>query len=253
MEWLELFILAACFLTSVISGVLGMAGGMILMGLLTFVFPLEQAFILHGIVQFAANGQRFFQLRKFALIKQSLGYFAGAIAVYLALRGFDWAPKPSFVYLLMGLLALLPSLKSLPTASFLNVWTAGLAGVLVNGLQILCGVAGPMLDLFFRDNALNRFEVISTKALTQTMSHFLKIVFFVELGLHTNNGEPFKLALTAHWVAGCLLATFLGTLASKKLLTLMIDKSFFTATLRSLQILGIFYIGKSLIIMSDLM
>ena len=50
--------------TSFISGILGMAGGMILMGVLLALLPLPAAMMLHGISQFASNGGRAFMLRK---------------------------------------------------------------------------------------------------------------------------------------------------------------------------------------------
>ena len=49
--------------SSFISGILGMAGGMILMGVLLAMMPVPAAMMLHGITQFAANGWRAFLWR----------------------------------------------------------------------------------------------------------------------------------------------------------------------------------------------
>jgi uncharacterized membrane protein YfcA len=46
---------ASVLSTSFISGVFGMAGGMILMGLLLLFMPLAPAMVLHGLTQIAAN------------------------------------------------------------------------------------------------------------------------------------------------------------------------------------------------------
>jgi len=54
----------ASLATSFVSGILGMAGGMILLGILLAVLPLSTAMTLHGITQFAANGGRAFMLRR---------------------------------------------------------------------------------------------------------------------------------------------------------------------------------------------
>ena len=48
----------SALVTSFISGILGMAGGMILMGILLAMMPLPQAMMLHGITQLSANGWR---------------------------------------------------------------------------------------------------------------------------------------------------------------------------------------------------
>ncbi len=44
--------------TSFISGILGMAGGMIFMGVLLALLTVPQAMVLHGVTQLAANGWR---------------------------------------------------------------------------------------------------------------------------------------------------------------------------------------------------
>ncbi|MGZ5081409.1 MAG: hypothetical protein ACXWHZ_18785, partial [Usitatibacter sp.] len=44
--------------TSFISGILGMAGGMILMGILLAMMPVPAAMMLHGITQLASNAWR---------------------------------------------------------------------------------------------------------------------------------------------------------------------------------------------------
>src|SRR5678816_146275 len=48
----------AVVITSFISGILGMAGGMILMGVLLALMPVPAAMMLHGTTQMASNGWR---------------------------------------------------------------------------------------------------------------------------------------------------------------------------------------------------
>ena len=54
-----LITLPVIFLTSLLSGVVGMAGGLILIVVLVMIMPVPSAMILHGIVQGVANGSRF--------------------------------------------------------------------------------------------------------------------------------------------------------------------------------------------------
>ncbi len=44
--------------TSFISGIFGMAGGMLLIGFLLMVLPVPVAMVFHGVIQIAANGWR---------------------------------------------------------------------------------------------------------------------------------------------------------------------------------------------------
>ena len=54
----SLVLLAVVFITSTISGVFGMAGGLILMGALAFTLPVSAAMVTHGAVQLVSNGWR---------------------------------------------------------------------------------------------------------------------------------------------------------------------------------------------------
>ena len=44
--------------TSFLSGIFGMAGGMILIGILLAIMPVPEAMMLHGVTQMASNGWR---------------------------------------------------------------------------------------------------------------------------------------------------------------------------------------------------
>ena len=48
----------AAVVTSFISGIFGMAGGMLLIGVLLFLLPVPVAMVFHGVIQIAANGLR---------------------------------------------------------------------------------------------------------------------------------------------------------------------------------------------------
>src|SRR5258706_12352758 len=80
---------ASTLVTSFISGILGMAGGMILMGGLLALLSLPAAMMLHGISQLAANGWRALMLRKEIDWRVIRGYCAGAalaLAVFMLLQ-----------------------------------------------------------------------------------------------------------------------------------------------------------------------
>ena len=72
---MELYILiAAAFITSSISAVLGMGGGIILLGIMAIIIPEGYMVIaLHGMIQLACNTTRTFVFRKF--IKKNFSIF----------------------------------------------------------------------------------------------------------------------------------------------------------------------------------
>ena len=49
--------------TAFLSGIFGMAGGLILMGVLLALMPVPAAMMLHGVTQLASNGWRAFLWR----------------------------------------------------------------------------------------------------------------------------------------------------------------------------------------------
>ena len=58
-------------LSSFISGVFGMAGGMILLGVLLNYFNVASAMILFSIIQFCANGWRAWQWRRMCFSRRA--------------------------------------------------------------------------------------------------------------------------------------------------------------------------------------
>src|SRR5574342_57501 len=73
--------------TSSISGILGMAGGMILLGVLLAVLPLPAAMMLHGISQLASNGGRALMLRREVdwRVRRGHSFVCGLVCLALSL------------------------------------------------------------------------------------------------------------------------------------------------------------------------
>ncbi|HEU0202990.1 MAG TPA: hypothetical protein VFR86_21490, partial [Burkholderiaceae bacterium] len=165
--------------TSFISGILGMAGGMILMGVLLALLPLPTAMMMHGIAQLAANGSRAFLLRKEIAWRVFAGYAAGAslaLALFVMAR---LVVDKATALIAMGLAPF--AALALPAKVQLDVARRGhslACGALCQVLSFTAGVSGPLLDAFFVRSAMSRHAVIATKAITQSLSHVMKIAYF---------------------------------------------------------------------------
>lgn len=176
-----LIILAASAITAFISGIFGMAGGIILMGVLIALpsVSVAEAMILHGAIQMVANGWRALLLRRHIDWTVMGRYSLGALIGVAGLFAVTWTPDKRAVYLLLGLA---PLLIWLPTKRLnLDIQRrpdAIIAGILVQGLNTLAGVAGPLLDLFFVRGEMTRQEIVATKSITQMLSHIVKIGFW---------------------------------------------------------------------------
>ena len=239
----SLFILVAVILTSFLSGILGMAGGMVLMGAMTWVLPVSQAMILHSVTQFAANGSRAFFHRKY-VYKSSLGYYLlGLIGMLLALSLITYMPDKIVVFIFLGMGPFVAYM--LPRNLKLNFTKPGhavLCGAMVTVFQLTGGVSGPFLDIFFQTNGLTRHQTVATKACTQALSHTAKFIYFsfiVSSPATAWTGVPLWLYFAVVPVA------IIGTNASKTVLERLTDKQFYKATQLSLFIIGGIYLCKA--------
>ncbi|TAL24258.1 MAG: sulfite exporter TauE/SafE family protein, partial [Frankiales bacterium] len=161
-------ILLAAFVTAAVSGVLGMAGGLLLLGVLLLVLPATVAFVVHGLLQLVSNGWRAVLQRRH-LQWQVVGWYSlGALAAGLLVALVRYTPDKALTYLLLGLV---PMLVWLPRERMhldaARPAHAVLAGLLVTAVNLTAGVAGPLLDVFFVRTTLGRHAVVATKAGTQ--------------------------------------------------------------------------------------
>ena len=68
-----------------------------------------------------------------------------------------------------------PHLKGLDVT---HLPTAALCGLVVTAAQLFAGASGALLDVFYLNARLNRFEIIATKAFTQAAGHLLKLFYY---------------------------------------------------------------------------
>src|SRR5258705_1143454 len=79
-------------LSSFISGTFGMAGGMVLLGVLLIYFPVSAALVLFSLIQFASNGWRAVLWWRFVLWPIFFPYVAGPGVPFRALRLIAYLP-----------------------------------------------------------------------------------------------------------------------------------------------------------------
>ncbi|WP_300390527.1 sulfite exporter TauE/SafE family protein [Henriciella sp.] len=180
MSWISaLVILIATLITAFISGIFGMAGGLILMGVLTALLPVATAMIVHGAIQMVSNGWRAFLLRNHIDWRIFARYALGSLVAILLLILLAWRPNKTVVYLLLGITPLMVWVpKSIIDLDIQKRGQAETAGFLVQALNTLAGVAGPLLDLFFVRTGMTRQAIVATKSATQVMAHLVKIAFW---------------------------------------------------------------------------
>jgi uncharacterized membrane protein YfcA len=220
---LNLFLLGVVLIASTISGVFGMAGGLVLMGALALALPVSAAMVTHGAVQLVSNGWRAVVHARHVRWRIIALYAAGSACAAGLLALVSYAPTTAWLYLLLGLV---PALVWLPRSVVrLDAAKPGHAlacGICVTGLNVVAGVAGPLLDIFFVRTELTRHQIVATKAATQTLAHVAKIVFYgAPLISATNAGLP-----PLWFFAGAAPLAMAGAVIGGFVLDRMTDKNF---------------------------
>ena len=201
-------------LSSFVSGVFGMAGGMILLGVLLNYFDVSSAMILFSIIQFCANGWRAYQWRHYVRWPIFFKYVAGAALAFTFMYAVKFVPNKTMVYLSLGLMPF--AIEALPRDWRPNIEWRGvpfITGVLTTVIQVLAGVGGLFLDIFFQKSMLDRKTTNATKAIIQTLSHVVRISYF---GTVTGLASVPKWAL-APAIALAIAATSLAPLVIERM------------------------------------
>lgn len=213
---------ASVVATSFLSGLFGMAGGMVLMALLLSMWPVGAAMALHGFAQTTSNGWRAWLWRtniRWGIVAR---YGCGALVALGLLSVLRFVPDKAMALIGVGLTPVIGML--VPKRAALNAMRpahALAAGLVCTGAQLLAGVAGPLLDTFFVRSGLPRRDNVATKAATQMIGHALKAVYFGTLPFAT--GES-VIGLDA--IAVAVSAALIGTTLARRPLDRMTDASF---------------------------
>lgn len=217
--WLELAGVAV--LTSVVSGVMGMAGGMLLLSVMLLRLEPAVAIPVHGVVQLVSNASRALFLRKHVQWR-AVWRFAwpllpgGALGIWLL----AYVP-PSASRIAIGAFVL----ASTWLKSFFSIGKGATAeralpvgGALVGFFSTLVGATGPLLGPFVLALELGAQGTIATLASCQIFQHGSKVLLF---GLRGFNLGGYLLPCL-----GLSLAAITGSAIGTRLLDQLPEKAF---------------------------
>jgi uncharacterized protein len=223
--------------TAFLSGIFGMAGGMILIGILLAVLPLPQAMALHAVTQMASNGWRATLWWRHIRLRPAAAYMAGCVLAMLVWSVFRYVPSKPMAVLLLGLTPfaaryMLPhTLK--PNA---EKWTHGLLyGAICMGLVLLTGVSGPLVDTYFLGGKLERREIVATKSFCQVLTHLMKLIYVGGIIDNAASVDPAMMVVA-------IAASIAGTTAARRILEAMSDKQFRVWAMRIINSISGYYV-----------
>lgn len=216
---------ALVFATSVLSAIVGMAGGMVLLAAMVLWLEPLVAIPVHGWIQLAANGsrawiQRVHVDRGILLRFAALLVPAGALGLVLA-----QALPAAGLRLAIGVFVLLATWRprwllagARPERAAVGPRFVALGGV-SGALNIVVGATGPLIAPFFLGLGLSRQALVGTKAACQAAGHLAKVALF---GL----GAGFALGPWLPFLAAAIACAFAGTWVGSLLLDRVSERAF---------------------------
>jgi uncharacterized protein len=222
--------------TSFLSGLFGMAGGLILVGALLTLMPVATAMVLHAVTQIASNVWRGLLWRDHVRWRAVAAYVLGCSLALLAWSLTQYVPSRAVALLLLGvspfLTRLAPARLKPDPESFLH---GTIYGSCCMSLMVLTGVAGPLLDAYFLGGALGRREIVATKAMCQIAGHAMKLAYFGALIDQVGTLDPL-VAIIA------VAASLVGTALAKPLLVAMSDAQYRLWAGRLITAIAVYYL-----------
>lgn len=208
--------------TSFLSGIFGMAGGMILLGMLLVFLDVAPAMVLFGVTQAAANGWRAALWRRHVRWNIVGHYVIGSALAFLVLRSIAFLPNKALVYFVIGALPFL--VYAIPKRwlelDITRPRMPYLCGAVIMLIQLFGGAAGHILDLFFQASPLDRKSIVATKAFTQVIAHLFRIAYFGSFAAAFETEIPWWVFVTA------IVLAMTGTTLAARVLERMTDTGF---------------------------
>ena len=237
-------VLVTMVATAFLSGIFGMAGGLILIGILLVILPVPEAMMLHGVTQMASNGWRGLLWIRHVRWSAIGAYLAGCAAALLVWSLWRYVPSKAVALLLLGgapfLVRLVPARFKPDPESIVQ---GSIYGVICMTLLLLTGVSGPLLDSFFLGGKLDRREIIATKAVCQIFGHAAKLIYFGALIEQAATVDPIVATLA-------VISSMIGTTLATKVLEAMTDQQFRSWANRIIACIAGYYVAHGVFLVA---
>ena len=239
MSPLLMFMLVATMIgTSFLSGIFGMAGGLILMGVLLALLPVPEAMALHAVTQMASNGWRGLLWWRHVRWRAAAAFLFGCTVAFVLWTFWRYVPSKPVAFLLLGvtpfLVRVMPAdLKPDPE----RLLHGTLYGSACMTLMLLTGVSGPLLDTYFLGGGMERRQIVATKAFCQVFSHGAKFVYFGGLVDQAAGLDP--------WMAGlAIVASMIGTSLARPILDRLTDTQYRRWAVHIITMIAVAYLAQ---------
>ena len=219
---LGLFVLPlATFVTSALTGIVGMGGGLLLLLVMSAYLPFAVLIPVHGINQLVTHFSR--ATISLLEIDYRLAARFAVGAILGAAVGTKFVPSISEEVFKLALGAFVlacliqPKLKLKINLGTLYKWP--IVGALTSFCGMFVGATGVLIAPFFLNEKLNKEQLVATKAACQVFIHSSKVVAFFVLGFALG---PYLVLI----ILMCLMSA-IGSIFAKHTLKKIPEKQFY--------------------------
>jgi len=219
MSTATLILLVAALLTSMLSAIIGMGGGILLLAVMFCFLSHGEAIPVHAVTQLASNSTRllaFWSHIDWRVIRRfAIGALPGSVIGALLLWSLGRAESSEpYLKIVVGLYifaaTFIPKSKSNARAEGVW-WDWTLLGLVAGSLALTVGAVGPLIAPLFARREFVKERLIATKACCQMLLHVVKLPAFFVLGTFAH-GELWSIAMPL------VIVVIPGTLLGKRLL-----------------------------------
>lgn len=217
----RVFLDIAVLLTSILSGTIGMGGGILLVAVMAPHMPPATLIPIHGIIQLFSNASRTLLSRRAIVWPLTWQFATGTIfGAWLGSHVLFQLPT-RWYQLALALLILLLTFVPPPTivARFPLKWPV--VGFLNTFLSMFMGATGPFVAPFYLHENLEKESLVVTKSACQTCTHFAKLAAFVMGGFALSEYVPLMVEIFIIVLIGNYIGKLLLHRISEKWFTLL--------------------------------
>jgi len=193
--------------TSLVAGVVGLGGGLMLIAILPSFLPIQALIPIHGFTQMFSNISRaYFGYKhiQFEVVPKFLiGSIIGVsiIALLLDMISIEYIPLFIGSYILLSLWSKRFNEK---IKKYENYY---LIGFLQSGLSVIVGATGPLTTTLLLKEYKDKDKVVSTAALLMSITHSMKVLVFVYFGFKFSE----YIDIITVMVVGVIIGSYLGS------------------------------------------
>jgi uncharacterized membrane protein YfcA len=201
------------FITSGITAMIGVGGGMILIAILPSFLPVQALIPIHGINQWASNFSRAAFAYKSVQFQVIPMFFLGSIIGVLAISTVIYFISLTYIPVFIGFYILLSLHSDTFNKKIRKFENYFLIGFFQTGLSMVVGATGPLSMALLLKEFKDRDKVISTQAALMSLTHIFKIFAFIFFGFVFWD----YIGVIITMMIGSILGSYIGTFFRKKL------------------------------------